>query len=379
MEGKGGNPILSLTLLILSWIYGFGHFLRLSFYKTGILKTKILPVPVISIGNITAGGTGKTPTVMMIAELLKGMGKKVAVLSRGYKGKAEGEINPHTLTEGKNEQPCAKSAGHSQQGVGVNVVSDGNKVFMNPLQSGDEPYMMAAMLKGIPVITGSDRYKTGMYAIEKFGAEVILMDDGYQHVQLNRNLNILLLDSNSPFGNGYLLPRGTLREPPSYINRADVILLNLKSRGTHESGSSNLKVNLKENIPICKSQYVSEGFVDINGNRAISLDGVKGKKGFAFCGIASPDSFKNSLTEVGINIKGFVSFEDHYQFNRGDIESLISKAKETGSEILITTEKDAVKLMEFKPIVFPLWILKIRMEVIEGKEILLSKIREAVR
>ncbi|OGW00607.1 MAG: tetraacyldisaccharide 4'-kinase [Nitrospinae bacterium RIFCSPLOWO2_01_FULL_39_10] len=343
MEGKGGNPILSLTLLILSWIYGFGHFLRLTFYRTGILKTKTLPVPVISIGNLTAGGTGKTPAVIMIAEFLEGMGKKVAVLSRGYKGKAEGEIN---------------------------VVSDGNNVFMNPLQSGDEPYMMAARLKGIPVITGSDRYKTGKYAIEKFGTEVILLDDGYQHVQLNRNLNILLLDSNSPFGNGYILPRGTLREPPSYINRSDVIILT-KDKGQKSEVRS-------QKSEVCKSRYVSESFIDMNNNKTIALDEAKGKKIFAFCGIASPDSFKNSLKEAVIDIKGFVSFEDHYQFSRDDIDSLISKAKETGSEILITTEKDAVRLKGFEPISFPIWILKIRMEISEGKEILLSKIREVL-
>ncbi len=344
MEGKGGNPILSAILLILSWFYGFGHRCRLSLYKIGILKIKSLPVPVISIGNITVGGTGKTPTVIMIAELLHEMGKKVAVLSRGYKGKAEGEIN---------------------------VVSDGNKVFMNPLQSGDEPYMMATRLKGVPVITGSDRYKTGKYAIEKFGAEVILMDDGYQHVQVNRNLNILLLDSNSPFGNGYLLPRGTLREPPSYTNRADVVIFTKNSR--HSAFGIRFH-NL--DISICKSRYISEGFVDMNSNKAISLDEARGKRGFAFCGIASPDSFNNSLTEVGINIGGFVSFEDHYQFNKADIDNLINRAKETGSEVLITTEKDAARLKEFEPISFPVWILKIRMEIFEGREILLSKIKE---
>jgi tetraacyldisaccharide 4'-kinase len=346
IEGKGGNPILSLLLLILSWFYSFAHFLRLSFYKTGILKTKCLSIPVISIGNITTGGTGKTPAVIMIAELLKGMGKKVAILSRGYKGKAEGEIN---------------------------VVSDGNKILINPIEAGDEPYMMAARLKGIPVITGADRYKTGKYAIERFGVEVILLDDGYQHVQLNRNLNILLLDSNSPFGNGYLLPRGTLREPASYVDRADIIILT-----KFQILNSKFQIQKLKDAPICKSQYVTEGFVDINSNRAISLDEVKGKKGFAFCGIASPESFNNSLKEAGIDIKGFVSYEDHYQFNKPDIDNLINKAKETGSEILITTEKDAVRLKEFEPIQFQVWILKIKMEVFEGREILLSKIKEAV-
>ncbi|MBI3599331.1 MAG: tetraacyldisaccharide 4'-kinase, partial [Nitrospinae bacterium] len=265
----------------------------------------------------------------------------------------------------------------------INVVSDGNKILMKPIQSGDEPYMMASRLKGVPVITGADRYKTGMYAVEKFDAEVILLDDGYQHVQLKRNLNILLIDSNYPFGNGYLLPRGTLREPISYIDRADVIILT-KARS--------------QKSEVCKSRYVSEGFFDVNNNKTIALDEAKGKKGFAFCGIASPDSFKNSLKETGIDTRGFVSFEDHYQFTKEDIEGLINKARETGSEILVTTEKDAVRLMEFnttplsppsqggdegevfnlKNIAFPIWILKIKMEIFEGKEMLFSKIKEAI-
>ncbi len=347
MESKGGNPLLSALLLILSWFYGFSHRLRLNLYKIGILKIKELPVPVISIGNITVGGTGKTPTVIMIAELIKETGKNAAVLSRGYKGKAKEEIN---------------------------VVSDGNKILMKPLESGDEPYMTALRLKGVPVITGADRYKTGMYAVEKFGAEVLLLDDGYQHVQLNRDLNILLLDSGSPFGNGYLLPRGTLREPVSYLNRADIIIL--KGQGARGKGQE--LNSLTRGIPICKSYHINDGFFDMNNNKTISLDAAKGKRGFAFCGIASPESFKNSLKDAGIDIKGFVPFDDHYQFTKEDIVDLINKARETGSEILVTTEKDAVRLKEFEPIPFSVWILKISMEIFEGKEILFSKIREAI-
>jgi len=166
------------------------------------------------------------------------------------------------------------------------------------------------------------------------------------------------------------LPRGTLREPPSYINRADVIILT-KDKGQKSEVRS-------QKSEVCKSHYINEGFFDINNNKTIALGDAKGKRGFAFCGIASPDSFKNSLKETGIDIRGFVSFDDHYQFTKDDIDNLINKASETGSEILLTTEKDAVRLMEFKPIAFPFWILEIRMEISEGKEILLSKIREAL-
>lgn len=345
-EGDG-NWILSTGLLILSWVYGFGHHLRLGLYKSGILKIRSLPVPVISVGNITAGGTGKTPAVIMIADILTKMGIKVAILSRGYKGRAGGEIN---------------------------VVSDSNRIFMKALQSGDEPYMMALKLKGIPVITSPDRHRAGIYAIEEFGADVILMDDGYQHIQLNRKLNILLLDSSSPFGNGYLLPRGVLREPACHINRADVIIFTKSELRTQNPEPRTLK-----DIPICKSRYITEGFFDMNSKRDITLNKASGKGGFAFCGIASPDSFRKSLEESGIIIKGFVSFDDHYQFNRRDIDNLIKRAGETNSEILITTEKDAVRLIEFEPIPFPVWTMKIRMEIFEGEEMLLTKIKKSLK
>ena len=362
MEGKGGDPILSFILLILSWFYGIGHRCRLSLYKIGILKVKILPIPVISIGNLTVGGTGKTPAIIEIANILKDMGIKVAILSRGYKGRARGEIN---------------------------AVSDGDRILMKPEQSGDEPYMLALRLKGVPVITGTDRYTIGRYAIEKFGADILLLDDGYQHIQLKRKLNILLIDSSSPFGNGYLLPRGILREPPSYINRADIILLtkaHTNQGPIPDLTDSQLKQLLKRDIPLCKSHYINEDFIDLKSKKTIALDEARGKRGFAFCGIASPESFKNSLKRAGIDITGFVCFEDHYQFSMVDINNLIEKAMKTGSEVLITTEKDAVRLMDFKTELFSInsvnqmqvWFLKIRMEVFKGYEILLSKIRGAV-
>lgn len=362
MEGKGGNPILSFILLILSWFYYLGHYMRLGLYKIGILKVKSLSVPVISIGNLTVGGTGKTPAIIEIANILKDMGIKVAVLSRGYKGRAGEEIN---------------------------VVSDGDRILMKPEQSGDEPYMLALRLKGVPVITGTNRYTIGRYAIEKFGADILLLDDGYQHIQLKRELNILLIDSSSPFGNGYLLPRGILREPPSYINRADIILLTKAHTNQGlipDLTDSQLKQLLKRDIPVCKGHYINEGFIDLKGKKTIALDEARGKRGFAFCGIASPESFKNSLKRADIDIAGFVCFEDHYQFSMLDINNLIEKAVETGSEALITTEKDAVRLSDFKTELFStdslsplkLWFLKIRMEVFEGYEILLSKIKGAV-
>lgn len=349
MEGEEGHPVLSIILLILSWFYWLGHWLRLMLYKTGILKTKTLPVPVISVGNITVGGTGKTPAVIMIANLMTEMGVKVAVLSRGYKGMA---------------------------GENINLVSDGDKILMKPLQSGDEPYMIASRLKGIPVITGADRYMTGMYALEMFGIDAILIDDGYQHVRLNRKLNILLIDYNSPFGNGYLLPRGRLRESPSNINRSDVIIL---TKVNHESEISDIRLKSGRDIPICRSRYVSEGFFDMNSGRIITLSEARGKKGFAFCGIASPESFRNSLKEAGIEIMGFSAFDDHYQFRSEDMNSLIARARETGSEILITTEKDSVRLLELGDISFPVWFLKIGMDVFEGREILIAKIYETVK
>ena len=196
-EKSLGTKILLLPLYLLSVPYQWAVRTRILFYNIGLLKTKRLPCPVISVGNITVGGTGKTPLVMLLARGLKERGIKIAILSRGYKRK-------------KNSD---------------SLVSDGQNLFLSPEAAGDEPYLMANALKGVPILVGKDRFMTGQMALERFGVRGLLLDDGYQHLHLHRDLNILLIDSNVGFGDGHLLPRGILREPLSHLQRADLFVL----------------------------------------------------------------------------------------------------------------------------------------------------------
>src|SRR4030066_495268 len=197
----------------LSHIYRITGFIRMKLYETGLLRTKRLPCPVICVGNITTGGTGKTPAVIAIARLLQGgqvsnlspqRSQRIAILTRGYKR--------------KSKEP-------------ILAVNDGNEILCTPQDAGDEPYLIASALKGIPVIVGKDRYCSGQYAIERFGSNLFILDDGYQHIRLHRDLNILLIDATNPMGNGHLLPRGILREPLSAVARANGIIISRANEG----------------------------------------------------------------------------------------------------------------------------------------------------
>ena len=196
--GAWGN-LVKCMLLAASGFYGAGHLSRLAAYQTGFVKTRSLPCWTVSVGNLTAGGAGKTPVTLALARTFSEQGHTIAVLSRGYGGLAK--------------EP-------------VTIVSDGTGLRIHPPEAADEACLLASRLPGIPVLTGPDRYTLGLHAIKEFGVEGVILDDGYQHVQLARDRNLLLLDAERPFGNGFLLPRGTLREPASAVRRAEGILLN---------------------------------------------------------------------------------------------------------------------------------------------------------
>ncbi len=200
MTDEGKSRLLSFEsfLFVISLLYGGVVKLREFFYKKKMLKSERLPCKVISVGNVTVGGTGKTPMTIYVAELLNRLGYKVAILSRGYKGGAE------------------KTGG---------IVSDGRTIFMEPDMSGDEPFMLAAKLKNTPVIVGKNRFEAGMLAIKKFKPDIIVLDDAFQHLKLVRDINLVLSDCRRPFGNTHMLPRGTLREPLSALLRGDAFIL----------------------------------------------------------------------------------------------------------------------------------------------------------
>jgi tetraacyldisaccharide 4'-kinase len=312
-------------LLLLSKIYGFIAVLRLNLYKKNILKQEKLPCAVISIGNITAGGTGKTPMTIYLANFIKSLGLKPAILSRGYKGKAE------------------------KKGL---IVSDGDKIFADYQLAGDEPYMMARSLEKISVIVGKNRFSMGMKAIEKFSPDVIILDDGFQHIKLKRDINILLLDSKNSFGNMELLPKGFLREPISSIDRADVfIFTRADSSKEFENSLYLLKKNIKKDIPIFKAQHIPyiKEIAGYNAENEYNFSILKNQKIIAFSGIAKNENFKHSLEKTGCNLLEFFSFKDHHKYIKADIEKILNAKKKLNAEYIVTTQKDFVKIKHLIP------------------------------
>ncbi|MBW1650403.1 MAG: tetraacyldisaccharide 4'-kinase [Deltaproteobacteria bacterium] len=301
---------LKFFLSVLSVFYKFTVAVNNFLYKKKIRKIKKLPCFVISAGNITAGGTGKTPLVIYLAKLTQKLGYKPAIITRGYKG------------------------GYEKKG---GVVSDGKKICANAEDAGDEPFMIAKGLKNIPVMAGKSRYKSGITAINKFGADIIILDDGFQHQKLFRNLNLLLLDYKKPFGNKRLLPRGILREPIFSVKRADAVILT-------RAESFNLE-NIKKITcaPVFKSVHIP--FI-IKNNKKISEDEnfLKKKKAVIFSGIAQNKEFYRTVKNLDCFIKSFIRFEDHHKYIKKDFEKINNAAKNLDADIIITTEKDYVKI-----------------------------------
>ncbi len=329
--------ILLLPLHFLSLFYGGAVRARTLVYTLGLKKPKRLPCPVISVGNITVGGTGKTPIVMTLARELMKREVPIAVLSRGYKGK--------------------KPSGP--------LVSDGRRIILSSEESGDEPFLMAKSLKDIPVLVGRDRFVTGQMAFQRSAIRGLLLDDGYQHLQLYRDLNILLIDSHIGFGDENLLPRGILREPLSHLRRADLFLL---TKVDHPEACRSLEARLREvhpSSPIFHSHYEPSGLIGPNGEWE-ELHSLKGKKALIFSGIANPDYFSSLLKRSGMEIVKEVILPDHYRYTPKDLVSLEKEGK--GADWFVTTEKDMVKLVGFNIGHLPIRALRIEARIWEEEE-----------
>ena len=298
-----------LLLFVPSLIYGAAVRLRLFLYAAGVLRKKKLPCRVISVGNLTAGGSGKTPLAMHIAGILKKNGKRPVIVSRGYKGSARR----------------------------ISAVSDGKTVLMGPDEAGDEPYLMASRLVDVPIVIGADRFRAGLFAIEKFSPDCVLLDDGFQHMRLERDLNILLVDSDAGLGNGHLLPMGILREPVSGIGRASLIML----KGSDLKPPDALRIK-ETGLPLMGFDYKPSMLYDISEKKPLNPAMFKGKKVFAFAGTANPEAFFKTIKKLGATLTGSLSFPDHHKYTDSDMERIKAASKE--SRLAITTEKDAVKL-----------------------------------
>ena len=362
----GPNPpfygwILLGLLRLLSYLYEFGVRFILLLYKFGVLQTKKLNCCVISIGNITVGGTGKTPTAQKVARMVKDMGYRVVILNRGYRSNWDKELG---------------------------VVSDGQKIYMTAYEAGDEAYLMAKTLPGIPVVIGKDREVTGQYAVDKLGAQVIIMDDGYQHWQLQRDLDIVLVDTLSCFGNGCVLPRGTLREPLEDLNRASMILLTKTDQSSPLSRTQLCDVINKYNskAPVIGSIHhplnfveIADWYKDIHVN-VKDLSELKWKKVMVFSAIGNPSSFEQTLASCGLDILEAIRYPDHHDYGMLEMQYISERAKELKAVALVTTGKDAVKIpTEF--IYFnreiPLYILNMDILITKNNECFTDMISKA--
>jgi len=301
--------LFTFFLRILSFLYSLAIQFRLIAYKTGFLRAKHLPTHVISVGNITAGGTGKTPFVAMLAKWAETHGFKVAILSRGYKGKRSNDSL---------------------------VVSDGKTVLASVDDAGDEPVMLATTLSSVPVLISKKRYKIGSLALKLFNSELLLLDDGYQHISLHRDVNILLVDAKRRFGNRSLLPLGPLREPIEQIKRADIIVIT-KCTNTHSGG------NLADYFQI-RSRYLPHQVIFPLAGTTYPPNILKGKNVVVFAGIAHPDDFLETVKSCGASIVHFKAFSDHHFFSKHEIEELVSWKKQSNVDFLLTTEKDWIRI-----------------------------------
>ncbi len=329
------HPLL-LILFLASFFYGLAIGARNLLFRIGLLESRSLSCPVISIGNLTVGGTGKTPIVMHLAAMLKEMGRHPAILSRGYGGTTKAPVN---------------------------VVSTVDHVLSSPEEGGDEPYLMAMSLKNVPVLTGRSRFLTGSYAYEQLGADTILLDDGFQHRQLTRNLNIALLKADAPFGNGFLIPRGPLRETQRALNRADaVILTGADPRDTRVQEQIRHLHRSWPNLPVLTASYQPKELVR-NSAEIFPIAFIKGKKVFAFCGIANPASFRKSLEDAGAEIASLLTFPDHHRYTETDCRLIHEAARQVSAQMVIATEKDGVKLTRHPAFFREVFLLRIGMAV----------------
>lgn len=308
---------------------------RAALYRQGLLPSVKLGVPVICVGNLTMGGTGKTPMVKHLAGLLATRQLQPAVLSRGYGGRLQ---------------------------AGVNVVSDGEQVLLSAREAGDEPVLLARALPGVPVLCGARRSVTGRYAVDRGLAKVLIMDDGFQHLALRRDLDIVLFHAPRPLGNGRVFPAGEMRESLAALRRADCFVLTGGSRGlAHQTEPFRAQLQTAfPSTPLFEAFYQPTALLDGQGGLQ-PLAKLRGTPLFAFCGIAQPEAFLRLAAPL-FDIQGSQVFTDHHQYCQADLDALGAKAKAAGCRALLVTEKDLVKLENLHPCL-PLWALKIALVV----------------
>jgi tetraacyldisaccharide 4'-kinase len=292
---------------------------------------------VVCVGNLSVGGTGKTPTVLALAGAAVGAGLRAAVLLRGY----------------------------GREGRGVRVVSDGRHVQVGWREAGDEAVLLAQRLVGVPVVVGEDRLATGHLIVERFDPQVIFLDDGFQHRRLHRDADLVLLDSTDPFAGG-LLPRGRLREPLSGLRRASAILLTRADQGGDPEGLRRRVAAVAPGCPVGRAVLRPLRLQDLAAGSHRPLTELRGCRVLAVSGIGNPESFHRTLQDAGAILSGSLTYPDHHAFTEADRRRMGEVARRSGASWIATTEKDAVRLEGRLPEGYPVMALEVALEIVEG-------------
>ena len=323
---------------------------RLALFRRRALRSHQLGVPVLSIGNLTVGGTGKTPVVERLARELRDGGRRVAILSRGY----------------KSRKPPLLRRWFGRRIEGPRIVSTGEGPLLDSATAGDEPYMLARNLPGVAVFVDKNRVKAGRHAVRAWGADVILLDDGMQYQRLQHRIDFVLVDRTAPFGNEHLLPRGTLREPPRNLRRARYILLT-KSR----PGASNRELierireyNRTAEIIECRHRPVH--LENLRTGEHLPLSHLDGKYFGVISAIATPESFENALRDLGALLEVTARYADHHRFTAREIQSFAQRCVRRDVDAILTTEKDAVRIPRVDTGDMPILFLRVEIEILDG-------------
>ena len=341
----GGSKVFQAAIKLRRWLY-----------NVRIFRDKTLGVQVIAIGNLTLGGTGKTPVVEKFARELRDAGRTVAILSRGYRSK------PPPLHERLLNQLFLRT-----DTTPPRVVSDGKSLLLDSEMAGDEPYMLASNLKDVVVLVDKNRVKSGRYAIEKFGCDTLLLDDGFQYWKLQgRRQDIVLIDRQQPFGTERLIPRGNLREPPSHLARASVIFITKSDGNTAELRQRIAQFNPTAGIIECVHHplYLEDVFT---GQR-VGLELLKGRKVASLSGIEQPGSFEDSLVRLGAELVFSKRFVDHHRFTQMDVLKAINRSKKRQAEMIITTQKDAVRFPKIDRRDLPIYFMRVEIKILRGAD-----------
>jgi tetraacyldisaccharide 4'-kinase len=347
--------VLRGILHALSFVYERIVQLRLYFYRKRIFRERALGCLVISVGNLTVGGTGKTPIVEKFARALQAGGRRVAILSRGYKSVPRKRKWLDRLGRSKVDPP--------------RIVSDGKSLLLDSLTAGDEPYMLAHNLKDVIVLVDKNRVKSGLFAIDKWNVDTLLLDDGLQYLHLKHRLDMVLVDRQAPFGNEFLLPRGTLREAPRNLRRASYIFITKNTGEPNDALIQRIRrYNRTAEIIECAHRplYLQNVFT---GER-LPLERLRDAFIGSICGIAAPESFEGALKKLGAHVDLAKHYIDHHYYTEAELQSFINRCIRRDLAMIVTTEKDAVRMPHLPEaeVQVPIYFLRVEIDILSGHE-----------